>query len=82
MRDVPFEKPLTIETARVGRYLTITRVGQAADFLMNQWPGKEGSKHRKALRAVLDVLEQGRDASIARAALIAAAEDADVFVLE
>jgi hypothetical protein len=80
MRDVPFEKPLTVETAHVGRYLTITGTEQAADFLLHEWPGKRGSKHRAALRAALDVLEQRKAAGEARRAFLVAAKEADVFV--
>ncbi|WP_180375652.1 DUF982 domain-containing protein [Mesorhizobium sp. 8] len=80
MRDVPFDKPLTVETAHVGRYLTITGTEQAADFLLHEWPGKRGSKHRAALQAALDVLEQRKAVGEARQAFLAAAKESDVFV--
>lgn len=82
MRDVPFDVPLTVETGVAGHFLTMTRLGQAADFLLHKWPEKRGPKHREALQAIMDVLKQQKASSVAREAFIAAAKEDGVFVRE
>jgi len=38
MRDENFDLPVTIATERTGRFLTVTRTAQAAEFLLNRLP--------------------------------------------
>jgi hypothetical protein len=82
MRDVQFDVPLTVETDAPGHFLTMTRIGQAADFLLHKWPEKRGPKHREALQAIMDVLHQRKASDAARDAFIAAAKEDGVFVRE
>jgi hypothetical protein len=82
MRDDNFDIPVTVETTQNGRMFTVTRTGQAADFLMHNWPGKKGPKHRAALQALMDVMEERKVVAVARKAFTAAAKEAKVFVRE
>lgn len=82
MRDEQFDIPVTVETARIGRSLTVTRTAQAADFLVNKWPEPRGPKYRKALQAVMDALEQRKRVDTARRAFTAAAKESDIFIPE
>jgi hypothetical protein len=82
MRDENFDMPVTVETTQNGRFLTVTRTGQAVDFLMRGWPNKKGPKHRAALQAMMDVMEERTPVTAARKAFTAAAKEAKVFVRE
>jgi hypothetical protein len=83
MRDEKFDVAVTIETQRIGRFLTVTRTAHAAALLMHEWPDeKRGPKYRSALKAMMDALEQRRPVGIARRAFTAAAREAEVFVRE
>ncbi|MEQ1938633.1 DUF982 domain-containing protein [Mesorhizobium sp. CN5-321] len=82
MRDENFDIPVTVETAQNGRFLTVTRTAQAADFLLHKWPGKRGPKHRAALQAMMDVMEERKVVAAARKAFTAAAKEAKVFIRE
>lgn len=83
MRDENFDVPVTVETAQAGRFLTITRVGQAADFLVHRWPDqKKGPKHRAALQALMDVMQERKAVAAAREAFSAAAKEANIFIRE
>lgn len=80
MEDKRFDEPVHVMVGGPGRIRVVTTTGQAADCLLNQWPGKPGRKHRTARQACLDVLSGIREARAARAAFAAAAEDADILV--
>lgn len=82
MRDENFDVPVTIETDRIGRYLTVTRAAQAASLLVDRWPENRGPKYRSALKAMMDVMEQRKAVMAARKAFTAAAKEADIFVRE
>jgi len=82
MRDENFDVAVTIETDQIGRYLTVTRVGQAADFLLHRWPTTKGPMHRAAMQALMDAMEQRKAVMAARKAFTAAAKEADIFVRE
>jgi len=83
MGDKSFDVPVTVETAQTGRFLTVTRVGQAADFLLYKWPEeKKGPRHRAALRAMMDVMQDRQAVAVAREAFVAAAKEADIFIRE
>jgi hypothetical protein len=60
----------------------MTRIGQAADFLLHKWPEQRGPKHREALQAIMDVLKQQKASGVTREAFIAAAKEDGVFVWE
>jgi hypothetical protein len=83
MRDEQFDVPVTIETERIGRFLTVTRTVQAASLLVDKWPDdSRGPKYRSALKAMMDAMEQRRAVGTARRAFTAAAKEASVFVRE
>ncbi|MER9567261.1 MULTISPECIES: DUF982 domain-containing protein [unclassified Mesorhizobium] len=83
MRDEQFDVPVTIETGRNGRILTVTRAVEAASLLVEKWPDeKRGPKYRSALQAMMDAMEQRRAVGSARRAFTAAAKEASLFVRE
>ena len=83
MRDEQFDVPVTIESERSGRRLTVTGTVQAASLLVDRWPEEErGPKYRSALKAMMDAMEQRRAVGTARRAFTAAAREAHVFVRE
>ena len=83
MRDEDFDLPVTIATEETGRYLTITRTAQAAEFLLERWPkNQRGRKYRSALLALVDVMEQRKTVSVARKAFAAAARKAKMLIRE
>ncbi|MER8828748.1 DUF982 domain-containing protein [Mesorhizobium sp. M0938] len=83
MRDEQFDVPVTIESARTGRPLSVTRTVQAATLLVDKWPDENrGPKYRAALKAMMDAMEQRRAVGSARRAFTAAAKEAHLFVRE
>jgi hypothetical protein len=79
VRDQRFDEPVRIVLGRSGIF-NVERVAQAADILMNRWPVVTGQRHMVARKACLAVLEGKREASVARAAFINAAIEADILV--
>ena len=77
--DKKFKSPVYI--LGTGGYLAgVNTVAQAADLLLNRWPGSQSRKaHYAAREACLRTLQGLDDASKARAALEAAAKDAGVL---
>ena len=82
MDEKPFEKPVTLELGRVGRYRRIYTTREAADCLMTVWPLNRGPRHRDAVETCLKVLEGYRSTADARRALIEAAKESDVLAPE
>jgi hypothetical protein len=83
MRDENFDLPVTVSTEQTGRFLTVTRTAQAAEFLLNRWPeNQRGPEYRSALLALVDVMEQRKTVSVARKAFTAAAKKAKVLIRE
>ncbi|RUU34959.1 DUF982 domain-containing protein [Mesorhizobium sp. M6A.T.Ce.TU.002.03.1.1] len=83
MRDEQFDIPVTIESERIGRPLSVTRTVQAASLLVDKWPDeRRGPKYRAALKALMDAMEQRRAVGSARRAFTAAAKEAHLFVRE
>ncbi|SDA88852.1 DUF982 domain-containing protein [Mesorhizobium qingshengii] len=81
MRDQRFDEPVRIALGRSGNTIfNVERVAQAADILMNRWPVATGQRHMVARKACLAVLEGKKEASVARAAFINAAIEADILV--
>lgn len=82
MRDEYFDVPVTIETSQPGKHQVISRTRQAAEWLVGKWPEKRGPKYRKAVEAVMAVMEQRKAVAVARKAFSDAAKEADIFVAE
>jgi hypothetical protein len=76
MRKYPF-RAITVTTKEVGRYRTITSVGE---FLAHEWPTEKGPTHLKAHIACLDVAESAVGISAARDAFIDAVKESDIYV--
>ncbi|MGQ2906725.1 MAG: DUF982 domain-containing protein [Aliihoeflea sp.] len=58
----------------------MTSTVQAADILLNRWPGDRGArKHLAARKACIAVLEGIKEARAARLAFEAAAKEADIL---
>ncbi|WP_183433279.1 DUF982 domain-containing protein [Mesorhizobium sp. RMAD-H1] len=75
-------KPVTIElpSDRIGLYRNVSSADEAARLLVEHWPAGAGDKRLAAMQACLDVMEGRADAGIARAAFIAAAHEAKIYV--
>lgn len=81
MRAHPFHT-ITVETKRLGRYRVIASVEEAAEYLVYDWPIDKGPLQLEARIACLDCMEGALSVEDARAAFIAAAKDAGVYVKE
>lgn len=75
-----WNKPVTFQTMKIGRYRTIDSTTEAALTLMNEWPTETGKNLQSAKRACLAVLEGKASPIKARNAFLKAAEEAHVFV--
>ena len=81
VQDQRFDEPVRIALGRSGNTIfNVERVAQAADILMNRWPVATGQRHMVARKACLAVLEGKKEASVARAAFINAAIEANILV--
>lgn len=80
--EKPFDKPVTLELGRIGRYRHIHNTREAADCLMTVWPLNRGARHRDAVETCLKVLDGHRSTADARRALIEAAKESDVLAPE
>lgn len=80
MNSGVWEKPITFETNKLGKYWTVTSAAEAARALMERWPVDTGKALEEAQRTCLAVLEGKEDPAIAREAFIKAAEEAGVFI--
>lgn len=80
MNPKPWSKPVKFEE-RLARYRTITNTEEAAHYLLNRWPSEGGRRHLKAQEVCLAVLESKMPPSRARAAFVAAAKEAGMFVM-
>ena len=80
MNSGEWEKPITFETNKLGKYWTVTNTAEAARALMERWPVDSGKALEYAQRTCLAVLEGKEDPAVAREAFIKAAKEADVFI--
>ena len=72
--DKKFDVPVYVRSAG-GHFVSISTAAQAADVLLNNWPGSQNTKaHRAAREACLRSLQNLDDARKAREALEAAAK--------
>lgn len=82
MDDKTFEKPVTLELGRIGRYRQINNAREAAECLMTVWPLNRGDRHRAAVETCLKVLAGHRSTEDARRALVEAALESEVLAPE
>lgn len=80
MNNGLWEKPITFETNKLGKYWTVTSTAEAARALMERWPVDTGEALEEAQRTCLAVLEGKEAPAAAREAFIRAAEEAGVFI--
>jgi len=80
VEDKRFDEPVHVLLGPPGKIRVVTSALQAADALLNQWPAKPTRRHRTARQAVVDALEGIKDASAARKAFAAAADEASILV--
>ncbi|TCL66313.1 uncharacterized protein DUF982 [Rhizobium sp. BK251] len=65
-----------------GAYRTIHTVEEAADCLSKHWPTMEGRAFGAAQKIILEAMHGTRRPGAARRALIEAAHEADIAVIE
>ncbi|GAA4121691.1 DUF982 domain-containing protein [Aminobacter aganoensis] len=82
MENIRFETPVTVKSDPAGTPLILRTAKEASAFLLNNWPGKRGPKHRAALQACSDAMSGERPVMAARRAFIAAARDASVLITD
>lgn len=71
--------PVTIETRRIGQYLTIDSAEKAAEYMLEEWPGNQTGKFfNQARQALIDAHDRKISADEARRAFLAAAEEAGI----
>lgn len=75
-----WNKPVTVETGKLGKLRAIASTVDAARFLLEDWPEVAGPAHLKARVACLAVLDGTEETEHAREAFIAAAVEADILV--
>jgi len=80
MNSGVWEKPITFETTRLGKYWTVTSAAEAARALMERWPVDTGEALQRARETCLAVLEGKEKPEVAREAFIKAADEAGVFI--
>lgn len=80
MNSGVWEKPITFETTKLGKYWTVTSTAEAARALMERWPVRTGEALQRARETCLAVLEGKKKPAEARQAFIDAADEARVFI--
>lgn len=71
MRDEYFDIYAADKREQTSRYLTVTRIGQAAAFLFHRWPVSRGSKIAPPCQGIMDLMDQLKVVAAAREALSA-----------
>lgn len=79
MEDKPF-KEVTVMTRQLGKMKVITSIMQAAEFIVNEWPGEETERLDIAKHALLECYDGKLSPGVARMAFIEAAKEADIYV--
>jgi hypothetical protein len=78
-----WDHPVTVETAILGRFATISSTERAAEFLLNEWPDTiEGQAYTAAAQILVEAHQGRATISEARRAFIAAAREAGIFVFQ
>lgn len=80
MPNRTFKRPVRIQIGRVDRDRIVVGTHDAAKVLLRDWPAMESQKRITAMQACLEVINGGKPPSIARAAFVAAAKDAGVYL--
>jgi hypothetical protein len=80
MSNNRFEVPVAVKFGSPVQEKVLRTAQDAADFLLNNWPGKKSPKHRAALQACHDSAA-GKPAMTARRAFLAAAREVDIEIV-
>ncbi|MEQ1953605.1 DUF982 domain-containing protein [Mesorhizobium sp. CN2-181] len=80
MTESKFEPPVTVLVDPAGGQTIIRNTRECSDFLLKQWRGKRGDKHRAALQACVDADDNRRPVASARRAFVAAAREAGTLI--
>jgi len=79
MKTLEFDEPIELTAAPAGVQALVANIADCTEFLLRQWPGKRGDKHRAAVQACMDVREGKKPISHARRAFAAAAREAGLL---
>jgi hypothetical protein len=79
MEDRAF-KEVQIMTRQVVKIRVITSVAQAAEFIVNEWPGVDTEKLEIAKHALVQSFDGKMSPGVARMAFIEAAKEAEIFI--
>ncbi|MGI6852502.1 DUF982 domain-containing protein [Mesorhizobium sp. 1B3] len=80
MQNQKFNIPITVLTDSAGGQTNIDDIQSCTEFLLRNWPGKRGDKHRAALQACSDASAGKKPAENARRAFAVAARGAGILV--
>lgn len=67
-------------TRQIGRMKVITSIMQAAEFIVNEWPGVDSEKLEIAKHALVKSYDGEMSPGVARMAFIEAAKEAEIYV--
>ncbi|WP_157179344.1 DUF982 domain-containing protein [Phyllobacterium sp. YR531] len=67
-------------TRQLGKMKVITSVMQAAEFIVNEWPGTDSEKLDVAKHALVKCYDGEMSPGVARMAFVEAAREADIYV--
>lgn len=79
MEDKHF-KEVTVMTRQVGKMRVITSVVQAAEFILNEWPGDNTKMLDIAKHALVECFDGKMSPGVARMAFIEAAKEAHIYI--
>lgn len=79
MQDREF-KEVKVMTRQIGKMKVITSVMQAAEFIVDEWPGTDTEKLDIAKFALVKCYDCEMSPGVARMAFIEAAKEADIYV--
>ena len=80
MENPRFENAVTIRTDPAGGSSALADVAACTSFLLREWPGKRGDKHRAALQACSDASSGKKSSDSARRAFVLAAREAGILI--
>ena len=75
-----FRKAVRIQIGRVDRDRIVVGTKDAAKILLRDWPATDNPKRVLAMKACLEVINGRKPPYVARAAFVAAAKDAGVYL--
>lgn len=75
-----FHKAVRIQIGRVDRDRIVVGTKDAAKILLHDWPTTDNPKRVAAMKACLELINGRKPPLVARAAFVAAAKDAGVYL--